>query len=261
MPTSVATSSIRQHQHPLVRNLAESIDHIWQRYLDLSPYYLPEDLGYVEGKLEGEKLIIENRCYQTPQFRKLHLELARIGKNLDILHCVMFPRPEYGLPIFGCDIVSGRGQVSAAIVDLSAGTAAGTLTPAYAKELATYAERGEGFGYTQPRELPEWGQRIFSDFCCFVKPATPQEEQQFLEQTKTYLKVHVQQAIKRERNLEIAQEFVARQRYYCQQQQKNDKTRRVLEKAFDPQWAERYMTTVLFDLPSVGAVDNSPVDN
>ena len=45
------------------------------------------------------------------------------------------------------------------------------------------------------------------------------------------------------------QESLERQRYYCQQQQKNDKTRRVLEKAFDAQWAERYMTTVLFDLP------------
>ena len=256
MPTSVATSSIRQHQHPLVRQLAESIDQIWQRYLDLTPYYLPEDLGYVEGKLEGEKLIIENRCYQTPQFRKLHLELARIGKNLDILHCVMFPRPEYGLPIFGCDIVSGRGQVSAAIVDLSAGTAGGALTPEYAQALAHYAELGEGFGYQQPRELPEWGQRIFSDFCCFVKPTTAQEEQQFLEQTKAYLKVHVQQAIAQTPQLSRQLEFLERQRYYCQQQQKNDKTRRVLEKAFDPQWAERYMTTVLFDLPAT-RLDNN----
>lgn len=256
MPTSVVTSSIRQHQHPLVRSLAESIDQIWQRYLDLSPYYLPEDLGYVEGKLEGEKLIIENRCYQTPQFRKLHLELARIGKNLDILHCVMFPRSEYGLPIFGCDFVCGRGQVSAAIVDLSAGTAAGTLTQSYAEALVAYAELGEGFGFTQPRDLPEWGQQIFSDFCCFVKPTTPQEEQQFLEQTKAYLKVHVQQAMSREPDLAIASEFLERQRYYCQQQQKNDKTRRVLEKAFDPQWAERYMTTVLFDLPVAGADEN-----
>jgi len=250
MPTSVATSSIRQHQHPLVRQLAEGIEQIWHRYLDLSPYHLPEDLGYVEGKLEGEKLIIENRCYQTPQFRKLHLELARIGKNLDILHCVMFPRPEYGLPIFGCDIVSGRGQVSAAIVDLSAGTAGGELTRTYAEALSDYAEIGEGFGYAQPRELPEWGQKIFSDFCCFVKPTTPQEEAQFLAQTKTYLKVHAQQAIARRADVERTQDFLERQRYYCQQQQKNDKTRRVLEKAFGPQWADRYMTTVLFDLPA-----------
>src|SRR5919202_1685070 len=111
--------SVREQQHPLIRQLADCIESNWQRYLDLSPYELPAELGYVEGRLEGEKLIIENRCYQTPQFRKMHLELAKVGNMLDILHCVMFPRPEYALPMFGTDIVAGKGQVSAAIADLS----------------------------------------------------------------------------------------------------------------------------------------------
>lgn len=247
MSISVAASSIRQHQHPLVRQLAEGIETIWQRHLALSPYHLPDDLGYVEGKLEGEKLVIDNRCYQTPQFRKLHLELARIGKNLDILHCVMFPHPEYGLPIFGCDIVSGRGQVSAAIVDLSAATADGHLSDRYTQALTALGQPS----YLQPRDLPEWGQQIFSGFCCFVKPVNPAEEQQFLAQVQDYLTVHVQQAIAKQPEPDRLEEFLDRQRYYCQQQQQNDKTRRVLERAFDPQWADRYMTTVLFDLPAV----------
>lgn len=244
MPTSVAISSIREHQHPLVRQLAQEIETAWQA-LALSPFHLPDDLGYVEGKLEGEKLIIENRCYQTPQFRKMHLELARIGKNLDILHCVMFPRLDYDLPIFGCDIVSGRGQVSAAIVDLSAATPAGPLTPDYRAALQTF----ETSSYRQPRELPDWGQKIFSDLCCFVKPTNAAEEQQFLNQAKAYLNVHVQKALAASSVPAQRSELLERQRYYCSQQQQNDKTRRVLEKAFDPQWAERYMTTVLFDLP------------
>ncbi len=246
MPISVAASSIRQHQHPLVRQLAGGIESIWQR-LELTPYYLPDDLGYVEGKLEGEKLVIENRCYQTPQFRKLHLELARIGKNLDILHCVMFPRPEYGLPIFGCDIVSGRGQVSAAIVDLSAGTQSGKLPADYSQALSQVTRPD----YVQPRDLPEWGQKIFSDYCCFIKPTTDLEEEQFLAQTQGYLSAHVQQALDKSPEPNRIDEFLDRQRYYCRQQQQNDKTRRVLEKAFGPEWAERYMTTVLFDLPDV----------
>ncbi|MEL6938451.1 MAG: phycocyanobilin:ferredoxin oxidoreductase [Cyanobacteria bacterium J06598_1] len=245
MPLSVAASSIRQHQHPLVRQLAAGIEKAWQK-LELTPYYLPDDLGYVEGKLEGEKLIIENRCYQTPQFRKLHLELARIGKNLDILHCVMFPRAEYGLPIFGCDIVSGRGQVSAAIVDLSPGTALGRLNDSYTTALSPVSQTS----YVQPRDLPDWGQRIFSDVCCFVKPTSEAEEQQFLQQAENYLSIHVQQALMRAPMPERRPEFLERQRYYCSQQQQNDKTRRVLEKAFGNQWAERYMTTVLFDMPA-----------
>jgi phycocyanobilin:ferredoxin oxidoreductase len=108
----------QERQHPLICQLATAITTSWEQTLDLSPYDIPEDLGYIENQLEGETLVIENYCYQTPQFRKLHLELAQIGNGLDILHCVMFPREDYLLPLFGTDIVSARGQVSAAIVDL-----------------------------------------------------------------------------------------------------------------------------------------------
>src|SRR5919202_418879 len=115
----ISQPSLRDQQHHLIRDLADRMEAVWHRYLDLEPYHLPAELGYVEGRLEGEKLIIENRCYQTPQFRKIHLELAKVGPVLDILHCVMFPRPNYALPMFGTDIVAGKGQVSAAIADLS----------------------------------------------------------------------------------------------------------------------------------------------
>lgn len=103
--------SLRNHQHALIRRLADSIEEVWRQYLDLSPYSVPQDLGYIEGNLEGERLTIENHCYQTPQFRKLHLELAQVGNGLDILHCVMFPNPEYPLPIFGTDLVGGARGV------------------------------------------------------------------------------------------------------------------------------------------------------
>ena len=112
--------SLRSRQHRLIRSLADCIGTVWHQHLQLSPYLVPEDLGYIEGSLEGERLLIENQCYQTPQFRKLHLELAQVSNGLDILHCVMFPNPDYALPIFDTDLVGrGSGLISAAIVDLS----------------------------------------------------------------------------------------------------------------------------------------------
>ena len=234
--------SIRQHQNSVICELADIIEATWQQHLVLSPHHLPNDLGYVESRLEGERLVIENVCYQTPEFRKLHLELAKVGPNLDILHCVMFPRLEYGLPMFGCDIVCGRGQISAAVVDLSP-TSPNGLPIAY-----THALKGMGTnGYSHPRELPSWG-HIFSDYCCFVKPIGPQENHRFLEQVRYYLTLHCKQAIAMAPTPHKRAEILAGQRNYCTHQQQNDKTRRILEKAFDPVWAERYMKTVLFDL-------------
>lgn len=237
--------SIREQQHPLIRQLADCIESSWHRYLDLSPYELPAEMGYVEGRLEGEKLTIENRCYQTPQFRKMHLELAKVGSMLDILHCVMFPRPEYALPMFGCDLVGGRGQISAAIADLSPINSDRNLPDAYRHELLALPTPQ----FSQPRELPEWGE-IFSEFCLFIRPTNPEEENQFLSRTEEFLRIHCTQATKAlPVSVEQQAELLAGQRFYCTQQQQNDKTRRVLEKAFGADWAEHYMSSVLFDLP------------
>lgn len=237
------TQSLRSRQHTLIQHLAQAIETVWAQNLDLSPYHLPSELGYVEGRLEGEKLVIENKCYQTPQFRKLHLELAQVGKNLDILHCVMFPYPEYALPMFGTDIVAGRGQISAAIADLSPLNAERRLPENYRiplHKLPTYP-------FSQPRELPAWAD-IFSEFCFFVRPTSAEEEQWFLDRVTAMLTIHCQQAA-RAIPVSITEraEILTAQNYYCTKQQQNDKTRKVLEKAFGTEWADNYMTTVLFD--------------
>ena len=243
--TTTPLPSLREQQHPLIRQLADCIEATWQKYLNLSPYHLPGEFGYVEGRLEGEKLTIENRCYQTPQFRKMHLELAKVGNMLDILHCVMFPRPEYDIPMFGCDLVGGRGQISAAIADLSPVNSQHTLPESYTSALAALPP----LNFSQPRELPEWG-NIFSEFCIFVRPGSPEEENLFLLRTEKFLEIHCTQAsISQPVPSQQVEQNLAGQRNYCTKQQQNDKTRRVLEKAFGPDWAEQYMTTVLFDMP------------
>ena len=185
-----STSSLHEQLHPAIRTLATVIETSWHQYLDLQPYVLPRDLGYVEGRLEGERLTIENRCYQTREFRKLHLEMAKVGVGLDILHCVMFPRPDYALPMFGTDLVGGRGQISAAIADLSPTNADASLPPAYQTALAELP----ALTFAQPRELPQWGS-IFSSFCLFVRPGDAAEETQFVERVAAFLKIHCQAAI------------------------------------------------------------------
>ena len=245
MGQPVQDIQLREQQHPTIRKLSDVIERTWQSELLLSPYQTPEDLGYVEGSLEGERLTIQNYCYQTPQFRKLHLELARIGKNLDILHCVMFPRPNFRLPILGIDIVAGRGQISAAIVDLSPISRDRTLPSPYPERISSLSP----VTFRQPRELPAWG-KIFSDFCVFVRPVTPEEEAAFLSRVTEYLSIHCELANTAEPVGSIEEEaaILAGQRHYCLKQQQNDKTRRVLESAFGPEWADRYVRTMLFDV-------------
>ncbi len=243
----VANSSLSETLHPLINQLAEKIVTTWQTHLQLSPYQLPEGLGYVEGKLEGEKLTIRNNCYHSQHFRKMHLELAKVGKNIDILHCVMFPYGKYPLAMFGCDIVAGKAGISAAIVDLSPTSGDNQLSSIYQAKLSNVAQ----YNFQDQRNLPTWGD-IFSPYCLFIRPADSQEEQNFVKTVANFLEIHCQIAIN-SAPVSAKEELIywQGQKNYCMQQQKNDKTRRVLEKAFGMEWAENYLNLVLFDLPKI----------
>ncbi|MEM1310490.1 MAG: phycocyanobilin:ferredoxin oxidoreductase [Cyanobacteria bacterium P01_H01_bin.153] len=236
--------SLREQQHPLIRQLANAIEATWHSQLTTHAYDAPADLGYVEGTLEGERLIIENYCYETPQFRKLHLELAKVGKHLDILHCVMFPHVDFHLPIFGADIVAGRGLISAAIVDLSPVSPKRSLPVDYDESLRLLPP----LQFAKPRNLPTWGD-IFSEFCLFIRPTNHQEEIAFFKQAIQYLSIHCQLACKAVPIDSFEEQIlmVEGQRRYCLQQQQNDKTRRILEQAFGAEWADRYLQNMLFD--------------
>lgn len=248
MTSTSPALSLRQQQHPLICQLANAIEHLWDDRLILSPYKIPEDLGYIESCLEGEKLIIKNHCYQTPQFRKIHLELAHMDNGLDILHCVMFPRSNYPLPMFGCDVVSARGNVSAAIVDLSPVQNDRRLPNQYSLALSQLPQ----FTFQDPRDLPEWGD-IFSAFCTFIHPVNSTEYQAFLQRVQYILRIHCNISNKMQPVMTTTEKeaIIAGQVYYCDRQRKNDKTRRVLEKSFGREWTDRYMETMLFDMIAV----------
>lgn len=63
------------------------------------------------------RLQIENRMYQSPAFRKLHLEVAVRQDGLQVFHCVMYPNVEYDLPILSMDVVANADRISFAIID------------------------------------------------------------------------------------------------------------------------------------------------
>ena len=231
--------------HPLVDALAERIRSSWTNLPELAPLAIDPDLEAISGSLDGEALFIRNELRQCRGLRKLHLETARLGAGLQILHCVLFPDPRFDLPVFGADIVAGPAGVSAAIVDLS--PVAGGLPEAIAQGLQARTLHP----YSQPRELPPWGS-IFSPHVRFVRPASPVEEGWFVDEVAEFLQV-LATAIQTGQP-QAADDPATVQRWqgqlrYCRQQKQNDKTRRVLEKAFNPQWAERYIEELLFDDP------------
>jgi len=231
--------------HPLVDALAERIRQCRQQLPALEPLEIDADLEAISGSLDGEDLFIRNEVHRCRGLRKLHLETARLGRGLQILHCVFFPDPRYDLPVFGADIVAGPAGVSAAIADLS------PVSEGLPDGIHQALSQQSRPSFSQPRQLPDWGS-IFSPHVLFVRPADAAEEQLFIEVVVGLLQV-LAAAVSAGEPLAIEDPATVHrwqgQLDYCRRQKQNDKTRRVLEKAFNPAWADRYIEDLLFDDP------------
>lgn len=61
------------HARPSNSDFSEQVI---EEKLELSPFVLPADMQTVEGMMESGRCVIENTAYQSPEFRKIHMELA-----------------------------------------------------------------------------------------------------------------------------------------------------------------------------------------
>ena len=233
--------------HPLLDSTADLIRVNRAGISGLSSLDLDPELKSIYRKVDGNDLFIVNELHQARAFRKLHLEIARIGSSLQILHCVFFPDPRFNLPIFGVDLVSGPTTVSAAIVDLS------LVSQKLPEQIQSLLKSDDILKFKNPRQIPEWG-TIFSPNVCFIRPDCVDEENKFLSIVENYLVSLISYSVKIDPDpfdSAVTIERYERQKNYCVQQKCNDKTRNVLAKTFSPEWADRYIEKVLFECSSL----------
>ena len=231
--------------HPLVDAMAASIRTAREQLPDLCSLQVDPALEAITSTLDGQALFIRNELHQCRGLRKLHLETARLGLGLQILHCVFFPDPRFDLPVFGADVVASPAGISAAIVDLSP---VGDDLPQVIK---TALDPIELPPFEQVRDLPAWG-TIFSPYVRFIRPVNAMEETWFVNLVGQYLDVMHKAVGSTSPDPSDDPTTIRRhqgQLSYCLQQKRNDKTRRVLEKAFSVEWADRYIEELLFDNP------------
>ncbi len=238
---SVFTTQIKLN--PLLLEAAELIKNRIISLSEVKSLSFDPKLREICRKAINDELFIVNEFYQAKGFRKIHLEVAKLGKSFEILHCVFFPDPCYELPIFGVDLVISLNNISAAIVDLS---------PVGEKLPQSLVSRMESLNvpiFKEPRSLPEWG-FIFSPYVCFIRPVDMHEEKSFVNLIDQYLSVLISLIFtlrSDETNSLITINRFNYQKRYCLNQKLNDKTRVILSKFFGPSWADDYINNILFD--------------
>ncbi|MBW3041748.1 phycocyanobilin:ferredoxin oxidoreductase [Prochlorococcus marinus] len=229
--------------HPILLDAIELIKSRINSLPDVESLDFDPKLCEIYGKLDNEDLFIVNEFFQAKGFRKIHLEVAQLGKSLQILHCVFFPNPCFELPIFGVDLVISSNKISAAIVDLS------PVGEQMDHLLITQMESLEVPKFKEPRILPDWGY-IFSPYVCFIRPVDLCEQKSFLKLIDEYLLVLqvllISVKIDEYNSLDTINRFKY-QKLYCSNQKRNDKTRSILTRFFGSSWADEYINKILFE--------------
>lgn len=229
--------------NPLLLEAFELIKNRINSLTDIEPLNIDPKSRKIYSNLNNEELFIINEFYQAKGFRKIHLEVAKLGKSLQILHCVFFPDPCYDLPIFGTDLVVTSNNFSAAIVDLSP---VGKLLP---DSLSSQIRSLHVPKFNEPRKLPEWG-FIFSPYVCFIRPVDFLEEKLFLKLIDQYLSILISQLVRvgaDENNSLETMDRLNYQKRYCSNQKRNDKTKGILTKFLGSSWADEYINKILFE--------------
>ena len=210
---------------------------------DVKALSLDRKSNEIASELNKEELFIINEFFEAKGFRKIHLEVAKLGKSFQILHCVFFPDPRYELPIFGIDLVVSSKNISAAILDLS------PVGKQMSNHLISRMESLDVPKFKEVRILPDWG-CIFSPYVCFIRPVDLYEEKMFLNLIDQYLSILISLLmivrIDEINSLNTIDRFKYQKRY-CSNQKLNDKTRVILSKFFGSSWADEYINKILFE--------------
>ena len=228
--------------HPLLLEAIELINNRINELSDVKSLSFEPQSSEIYRNLNNEELFIINEFYQAKGFRKIHLEVAKLGHSFQILHCVFFPDPCYSLPIFGVDLVFSSNNISAAIVDLS------PVWERIPHLLISQIESVHVPKFKESRMLPDWGY-IFSPYVCFIRPVDTLEEKSFLSLIDQYLSILLSLVVivrKDEINSVDTNNRFEYQKRYCLNQKRNEKTRVILSKFFGSSWTDKYIEKILF---------------
>jgi len=166
-----------------------------------------------------------NRTWKNKNIRRAHVDVVdvRHTKKLWMMHVCLFPELTNGGPIYGFDIIAGEKKVTGAFHDFS---------PLLKKEhplTRWFLEETKWFKPSKERELPDWAKAIFSGGMIAAGNVTEEKE---LNQICTLAVSNLNSYIDKIGDFNgdsDRDDVIKAQNYYCEHQQKNPHTPRVMQ--------------------------------
>jgi phycocyanobilin:ferredoxin oxidoreductase len=179
---------------------------------------------FEEGMTRFNKDGWVNRTWKNDNIRRAHVDVvdARESKGLWMMHVCLFPELTNGGPIYGFDVIAGKNKVTGAFHDFSPLLNKNhDLTNWFIHETKWYKPSKE-------RELPEWAKAIFSKG--MIAAGNIQEEKELFQvctMAESNLNNYLDKIVNH-RGEANKEDVITAQNYYCEHQQQNPHTPRVM---------------------------------
>ena len=166
-----------------------------------------------------------NRTWKNNYVRRAHVDVVdvRDSKKLWMMHVCLFPELTNGGPIYGFDIIAGKNKVTGAFHDFS---------PLLQKEhplTQWFVKEVEHFKPSKERELPDWAKAIFSGGMIAAGNVQEVDELNQICDIALGNLHHYLNKIKEYEGDSNKDDVIKAQNYYCEHQQQNPHTPRVME--------------------------------
>ena len=166
-----------------------------------------------------------NRTWKNEYIRRAHVDVVdvREKKGLWMMHVCLFPELTNGGPIYGFDVIAGENKVTGAFHDFS---------PLLQKDHPLtnwFLNETKWFKPSEERELPDWAKAIFSGGMIAAGNVRDEKE---LNQICTLAVDNLANYIDKIRNHDgeaTREDVIKAQNYYCEHQQQNPHTPRVMQ--------------------------------
>ena len=185
-----------------------------------------------------------NRVWSNDNVRRAHIDVvdARESKGLWMMHVCCFPVLNNDGPIYGFDVIAGKNKMTGAFHDFSA-SSGGEDHP-----LGEWFENEvKDFIPSKRRELPQWALNIFTD--SFIAAGNVQDEEEataIIDLAVNNLKVYFE-SIGEYTGMGDTAITTASQNYYCENQQQNPHTPRVMTSlGLNEADVQKFCTDMLF---------------
>ncbi len=185
-----------------------------------------------------------NRVWANENIRRAHIDVvdARESKGLWMMHVCCFPELNNDGPIYGFDVIAGKNKMTGAFHDFSS-SSGGEDHPL----IEWYEHAVEDFIPSKKRELPEWAKNIFTpSMIAAGNVKTDEEATAIINLAVNNLEVYFE-SIGQYNGCADRDLTIASQNYYCENQQKNPHTPRVMTSlGLDEADVQKFCTDMLF---------------